>query len=436
MSRRRQVDESIFHVERQALRTVMERPSALDQMPLMPHHFAAENHAVLWGAILSMTGQPIDPVSVAEYLGRTGQGKLGTLAIDIARAPELYASSDGGHGAGIILEAWRGREAQQIATVLLEDAGSRDAGAVDRAISALMDLHAVERSHEHTSQSALQAALDHAYEAAQNGGRLMGVPTGIHDLDETLGGLHDSDLIVIGARPALGKTGLLLGMTTACGKVGGAGLISGEQPYDQVGLRWLAAGSRVSVGRLRAGKFNGDDGPAMDDAADKYGQLPIRILDRSSPDLSEVIRVARRWKHQFGIRALYVDYLQKIEIASMSRSPKHERVGAVARGLKNLARDLRIPVVALAQVSRSVEKTTSQRPQMADLADSSEIEKEADQIIMLWRDLSDPRAEYANAELNIVKNRHGNIGVVHCSWHGNSTSFVNTPAQHDLGPVL
>lgn len=433
MSRRPQ-DDSIFHIERQVLHTAMERPSSLAEMPLLPSHFSAETHATLWEAIQSMSisGVPIDPVSVSDFLSKTGRSPLGVLAIDIAMSKELYSSSDGKYPAGIMLTAWRDREAQHIARGLLEEAGSREEGAVDRAISALMELHAVERTHEHTSFTAMQAALDHAHAAAANGGRIMGVPTGIHDLDETLGGLHDSDLIIVGARPAMGKTGLLLGMTSACGRVGGAGLISGEQPHDQVGLRWLAAGSRVNVGRLRAGKFEAGDGPAMDEAAEKFGSLPIRILDRSSPDITEVIRVARRWKHQYNIRALYVDYLQKVEIHSMARAPKHERVGAVARSLKNLARDLRIPVVALAQVSRSVEKTSSQRPQMADLADSSEIEKEADQIIMLWRDLSDPRAEYAKAELNIVKNRHGNIGVIPCSWHGGSTSFVNTPASQEF----
>lgn len=429
MNRRRQADESIFHVERQILRTVMERPSSLEEISLLPHHFAAETHSALWTAIQSMTGKPVDPVSVADFLGRTGQGALGNLALDIARAPELFSSSDARYPAGILLTAWRDRQAQQIGASLIESSASREEGAVDRAISALMELHSEDRAVEHTSYTAMQAALEQAYRASENGGRLMGIPTGIHDLDDTLGGLHDSDLIVIGARPAMGKTGMLLGMTSACGRMGAAGLISGEQAHDQVGLRWLAAGAHVSVGRLRAGKFDGDDRDAMTDAAARYGALPIHILDRSSPDLAEVSRVARRWRHQYGIRALYVDYLQKIEIDSMARSPKHERIGAVARGLKNLARELRIPVVVLAQVNREAD---GERPQMKHLSDSSEIEKEADQIIMLWRDLTNPRAEYAKAELNIVKNRHGNIGVVHCSWHGGSTSFVTTPPAQEF----
>jgi len=171
-------------------------------------------------------------------------------------------------------------------------------------------------------------------------------------------------------------------------------------------------------------------GTALMAAADTYGRLPVKIHDRPSPDITEVIREARRWKHQFGIRALYVDYLQRIEVSAMARAPKYQQVGHIARSLKNLARDLRIPVIALAQVNREAD---GERAQMKHLADSSEIEKEADQIMMLWRDLSNPQAERSPAEINVVKNRHGNIGTVYCTWHGGSTSFVNRSAADEFG---
>jgi replicative DNA helicase len=420
-------DDSIFHVERLLLQTAMARPSSLQEVNLQPKHFASEHHASLWEIIqgLSLDGKPTDPVSISDEACRAGRLNLSQMALAIASASELYTSSDASHQAGILLGAWRDREARAIASDLLDGSTRREEGAVDRAIAALMEIHAEDRSYEHTAQTAMQAALEQASEARRNGGRLLGVPTGIFDLDEALGGLHDGDLVVVGAPPGAGKTGLLLGMTTAGAKTGDVGLVSGEQPFDQVGLRWLAAGTNVSVGRLRAGKFNGEDMMLMDDAAERYGALPIRILDRGSPDITEVIRIARRWKHQYDIRALYVDYLQRLEMASLSKAPKHERVGAIARCLKNLARDLRIPVIALAQVRRPADGKENPRLQMHHLADSSEIEKEADQIMMLWRDMSNPQAVRAPAEINLVKNRHGNIGPVYCTWHGGSTSFLN-----------
>lgn len=423
--------ESITHVERQVLHTALQQPSSMAEMALAPRHFTSEAHAAVWEALaaLSLSGKPIDAVTVMDELDRNGQRGPAALAIDIAGDINMVPSRDPAYHAGLLLEAWRNRRARQIAVELGEASKRREEGAVDAAVSALMELHEEDAVAEQTAASAMRAALQNIDRARRNGGRPAGVPTGLSELDESLGGLHDGDLIIVGARPAMGKTGLLLGMTAAGAGFGPVGLISGEQPADQVGLRWAASGSNLTLGRLRAGRVDGRDMLALDHVAEQYGRLPIRILDRSSPDIAEVVRVARRWKHQHGIKALYVDYLQRLEIASMAKSPKHERVGAIAKMLKNLARDLRIPVVALAQVARVA---GTDRPQMAHLSDSSEIEKEADQIMMLWRDLSDPGAERAPAEINVVKNRHGNIGTVYCTWHGGSTSFVNRSANDEF----
>lgn len=421
-------DNALIHVERQVLHTAMQRESSLPEMLLQPKHFANEQHAELWSVIqsLSLDALPFDAVSVADAVERAGlPSSLQSLAISIASASELYPASNPRYPAGLLQTGWRDREALRIAQTLAEEAQQREEGATDRAIAALMALHTEGRDCEHTAKSAMQLAWSEVEAAHAAGGRLIGVTTGIAALDETLGGLHDSDLIVIGARPAMGKTGLLLGMTAAASRGGAVGLISGEQPASQVGLRWMAAGANVSVGKLRAAKLEEGQWGRLSGAVTDYSSRPIRLLDRSSPDITEVIRVARRWKHQYGIQALYVDYLQRLEIAGMAKAPKHERIGAIARLLKNLARDLQIPVVVLAQVGRQVEQRENQRPMMSDLSDSSEIEKEADQVMTLWRDTSNPKATHTPAEIIVAKNRHGNIGTVHCVWHGASTSFLD-----------
>lgn len=425
-------EEGLVWIERRVLHTVLVQPSRLPDVDLQPTHFAHETHGELFEFIVRENqNATADFINVAEAADRMGRSHIGVLAAEIACDRNLWQSTHLREDAAKISAAWRAREAMGIAAVLREEAGRRDSEAVDRAIAALMALHVPERDCEQTAQSAMRAAWDQVLAAKDAGGRVLGVSTGLSDLDGALGGLHNSDLIVVGARPAMGKTGLLLGMTAAGARsVGPVGLISGEQPHEQVGMRWMAAGSHVSLGKLRAGKlYEQREWDNASRAVQEFGSLPIRILDRSAPDIAEVVRVARRWKHQFGIRALYVDYLQRIEIASRAKAPKHERVGEITRALKNLARDLQIPVVALAQVSRDAEDAT--RPQMRHLADSSEIEKEADQIMMLWRDLSDPKANTAPAEINVVKNRHGNIGTVHCIWHGGSTSFLDKASDHD-----
>lgn len=419
-------DDGLILVERQLLRTALVRPSSLVDMPLQARHFTSELYGELWGYVTRLNGDgEADFIVVAEAAEREGRKSIAGMAMEIACDQNLFALSSPGPNCGLVVNGWRNREARRIAAELAHGAAQREEGAIDAAVAALMELHADDRDCEHTAQSAMKAAWEQVLAAHEAGGVLVGVPTGLTDLDETLGGLHDSDLIVIGARPAMGKTGLLLGMTLAGSERGPVGLISGEQPHEQVGLRWMATGSGVSVGKLRAAKIEEEQWGGLTSAVSRYADKPIRILDRSSPDIAEVARVARRWKHQHGIRALYVDYLQKLEISGMGNAPKHERVGAVAKALKNLARDLRIPVVALAQVSRKVEERANQRPMMSDLADSSEIEKEADQIMTLWRDMTNAHAEFAPAEINVVKNRHGNIGTVHCLWRGAATSFVS-----------
>lgn len=419
-------ESSLLLVERQLLHTALVRPSSLVDMPLQSAHFTTEAYGELWGYIARENeGTEADFITVGEAAERDGRKHVANLAVEIACDSSMFALSSPAHQCALVVSGWRNREARRIAADLADAASKREDGAIDSAVAALMALHAEDRECEHTAKSAMAAAWRQVEAAKEAGGALIGIPTGLTELDDTLGGLHDSDLIVVGARPAMGKTGLLLGMTLAgAGNQRPVGLISGEQPHEQVGLRWMATAG-VSVGKLRAGHVPDDSWGLLYAKVKETGERNIRILDRSSPDIAEVMRVARRWKHQHGIRALYVDYLQKLEISGMGDAPKHERVGAVAKALKNLARDLRIPVVALAQVSRKVEERANQRPMMSDLADSSEIEKEADQIMTLWRDQSTPHAEVAPAEINVVKNRHGNIGTVNCLWRGASTSFVN-----------
>lgn len=419
-------DDGLLVVEQQLLHTALVRPSTLMDMPLQAKHFSSELYGELWGYICerNMDGRAADFIVIGEAAEREGRLTIRDMAMDIACDGGLVPTTDGAFLSSIVVNAWRTREAAHIGRVLVDSAAKRDAASIDTAITSLMGLHADDRECEQTTKTAMAAAWQQVMAAHQSGGALTGVPSGLAELDDTLGGFHDSDLIIVGARPAMGKTGLLLGMTLAASESRAIGLISGEQPHEQVGLRWMAAGSGVSVGKLRAAKIEEDQWAGLTESIRRFQDRPIRILDRSSPDVAEVCRVARRWKHQYGIKALYIDYLQRLEMASMAKAPRHERIGAIAKTLKNLARDLNIPVIALAQVNRKVEERVNQRPMMSDLADSGEIEKEADQIMTLWRDVTDARA-YSPAEINVVKNRHGNIGTVHCKWHGASTSFVN-----------
>jgi len=205
------------------------------------------------------------------------------------------------------------------------------------------------------------------------------------------------------------------------------GIVSAEQPAQQVAARVMSIDSHVPAERMRNGSFDTDDLRKLDRSVSRLIERTCVIYDRSAPSIADVSRMARKWKQQNGIKILLVDYIQRIEASNADkRTPKHERVGEVVRGLKNLARDLDIPVVALAQVGRHVDTREDKQPGMGDISDSSEIEKEADQIITLYRPgVHDDTADQAEAILSVEKNRHGPTGIVRAAWLAETMRFTD-----------
>lgn len=415
-------NETIPQFERTLLATMMLRPADCWRVDVQPMHFSSEQHGAVLAMIreLSAESKPVDAVTVMDEFDRSGKRALGLLALNIASeatitaVPEAYSAR--------IVSAWRQREAAAIGREL---ASSSDPAAVDAAIAGLMALHATETKHEFSAKEAARVALENLNAAHESGGKLPGVTTGLADLDDKLGGFHAGDLIVVGGRAAMGKTALVLGMARAAAKAGTpVGVVSGEQPVDQVAMRMASAESHLSAKRFRSANFEEHEWPRVFNGFSSLAGLPLWLLDRSSPTLAEVARTARRWIHQHGIKALYVDYLQRI---TGEGERKFEQVGFVAKGLKNLARDLNIPVIVLAQVSRAVESRTVQKPRLSDLSDSSEIEKEADQVLMIYRaGYYDANADQGKAEIIVEKNRHGPTGYIEVAWLGDTMTF------HDL----
>jgi replicative DNA helicase len=225
----------------------------------------------------------------------------------------------------------------------------------------------------------------------------------------------------------MGKTAFMLSNAMAAASAGNAiGIISGEQPVQQLAMRLLSQRSRIEATRLRSGRVDDDEWPRVTGGLTEMQELPIWVYDRSAPSLSELCRIARKWKHQHGIKAIYVDYLQRLQ-ADKDRENKSERVGDITKGLKSLARDLDISVIALAQVKREVEGRTNKRPRMADLSDSGDIEKEADEVLLLYRDevYNADTPDKGIAEVLIDKNRHGPATFIKCAFHGPTMTFSN-----------
>ena len=321
----------------------------------------------------------------------------------------------------IIRDAARKREALFIANNLktnLEEGADGDH--VAEAVRDLMALDDTDRRYNFTLKEALYNGLKHVQEAKDREG-LVGISTGIARIDEVTGGFQDTDLNVIAARPALGKTALALNMMLNANCP--AGLISAEQGNVQAALRLIAIHGSLASNKIRTADLTLDEWGKFSGTVVSLQDREIYINDKPRISISELVRQAREWKHTHGIKILFVDYLQKVQGSNLSFQ-RTEQVTEVTQSLKALARELNIPVVALAQVKR-IDDRADRRPKIGDMADASEIEKEADVIMTLYRDevYDDQTRDKGVAEIDVVKNRHGQIGVVRCSFVGQYFQF-------------
>lgn len=400
------MSEAPATAEEAVLAGVMVRNEAFhDVAPLVSGaQFTSPFRRRLWSAIRDriLAGEPADAVTLMDALPEDGVAILALAATGTTGLVADYAA--------LIRENWRMREAGTIGQRLLMGARDRDPASVDAAIAALMQLNAEVAEHEFTGKQILTMAMQVAQQAFESGGKLPGITTGLDELDEILGGWHDSDLTLVGGRPAMGKTSFLLGLAEDAAATGiPVGVISAEQPAVQLGIRRAALASGVGAMSIRAGQIHDEDWGKISAGIARTRDRDIRVYDRSAITLDELIGIARKWRHAHGLRILFVDYAQRISVPGTDRITE---VSLIARGLKNLARDLDIPVVCLAQVVKGVETRTDKRPNAGDLANSDELTREADQILMLYRDevYNPDSPDKGVAEILIEKNRHGPTG--------------------------
>jgi replicative DNA helicase len=263
---------------------------------------------------------------------------------------------------------------------------------------------------------------------------VRGVLSGFTDLDEMTNGFQGSDLVIVAARPSMGKTSFCLNAAANAALEGGVptAVFSLEMSRDQLVERLLAAESFVDLHRLRSGKLRDDDYPKMSRAAGLLGTAPIWIDDTPALTLLELRSKARRMKAEHNVGLFIVDYLQLIRGTGRQES-RQEEISFISRSLKALARELQTPVVALSQLSRAPEQRGGdRRPMLSDLRDSGAIEQDADLVMFIYRAEmyrsvleQDDSAEEGLAELNLAKHRNGPTGTVKLVFHKQYTRFDN-----------
>ena len=284
-------------------------------------------------------------------------------------------------------------------------------------------------------ESILTESFDRMEELHRNKGALRGVRTGYRDLDNMTAGLQRSDLIILAARPAMGKTTLVTNLAYNVATVAKQPVLffSLEMSKEQLVDRMLADASGVDAWNIRTGNLSDDDFSKLSEAMGELAEAPIFIDDTPGLSTLELRTKARRAAHDQPLGLIIIDYLQLMQGSGNNNGNRVQEVSEISRGLKLIARELNVPVIALSQLSRSVESRSPQIPQLADLRESGSIEQDADIVMFIYREAYyNPETERENiTDLIIAKHRNGPTGKVELYFHPERLRFVSLDHKHD-----
>ena len=265
----------------------------------------------------------------------------------------------------------------------------------------------------------------------KEGRNVTGLPTGFRDLDELTSGLHESDFIILASRPSMGKTSLALNIirNVAVKERIPVAFFSVEMSREQIALRFMCMEAKVSISKARSGRLSNAEMKKIMDAVEELEQSPIYIDDTSGIHLLELKAKARRIKREHGVKLIVIDYLQLINAPEQEN--RQQQVSLISRELKALARELNIPVLALAQLSRAAVKREDKRPQLSDLRESGSLEQDADLVLMLHRPQKEERKneETERVQVIIAKQRNGPIGDIDLMFIKPYTRFEDAASE-------
>ena len=406
------------------------------ELGVQVEHFYKPAHQHIYTAIrgLMSTGQPVDAVTVADELRRGGLlEEIGgsTLLLELQNATP--AISNASRYAKIVQDTAVLRRLIGVAGEIAEIAYNEPddvTKALDEAETKVFEV-AEDRVVDSTRPlgELLPLAMDKLQETFERGDIITGTATGFHDLDELLSGLQPSTLNIVGARPAMGKTAFGLGIAAHVAMTANKPVLvfSLEMGHAEMTGRILSAEARVDSQKLRTGRLAESDWTKIGRAINRL-EVPLYLDDNPRVTVMEIRAKARRLKARHGGLALIViDYLQLMSGGSGNSENRQLEVSEISRGLKILARELEVPIIALSQLSRNLESRTDKRPMLADLRESGSLEQDSDVVMFLYRDevYNRDSPEKASAEVIIAKHRSGPTGTVKLVFQGAYTKFDN-----------
>lgn len=407
-----------------------------------PQDFYDKRHGIIYGAMMRLyeKHKPVDLLTLTDELNKKkeldgvgGSAYLSELTnyVPTAAHAEAYAELVAGKAvrrrlikaSGDISEL--GFDEEYSTQELLEKAEAELFSVSDQSLK--QDLVSLE--------SILTESFDRMEELHRNKGSLRGVRTGYRDLDNMTAGLQRSDLIILAARPAMGKTTLVTNLAYNVATVAKQPVLffSLEMSKEQLVDRMLADASGVDAWNIRTGNLSDDDFSKLSDAMGEMAEAPIFIDDTPGVSVLEMRTKARRAAHEQPLGLIIVDYLQLMQGSGRSDGNRVQEVSEISRGLKLIARELNVPVIALSQLSRSVESRSPQIPQLADLRESGSIEQDADIVMFIYREAYyNPETERENiTDLIIAKHRNGPVGKVELYFHPERLRFMSLDRKHD-----
>ena len=440
---------------------------------LKPLHFYDPVHGRIYDTITRMIqkGALADGITLHAKFSQDGAlkdiGGAAYLATLVDAAADPAAAADYGK---LIFDLAVRRDLIRIGSEMMAEAGEHEdgmeggAGLIEAAEKKLYTLAETGQLNQgfKSFAASLAATIDITAAAFKRDGQLIGVPTGLHEIDRMLGGLHKSDLLILAGRPSMGKTALATNIAFNAAKrfrreakpdgsfatVDGAvvAFYSLEMSAEQLTMRLLADYTGIGSDRMRRGDLNKEEYAKLREAAIDLQSLPLYIDDTGGLSIAALAARARRLQRQHGLDLIVVDYLQLVTTGGSSRRSENrvQEVSEITQGLKALAKELQVPVIALSQLSRQVENREDKRPQLADLRESGSIEQDSDVVMFVYRhayylERQEPKpgttehfqwqeevSEMRNiAEVIIGKQRHGPIGKIRLGFQAELTKFTN-----------
>jgi replicative DNA helicase len=400
--------------------------------------FYRRDHKLLFRTITELTthGAPVDVITVSERLSKSGElenagglAYIGNLAKNTPSAANIKAY------ASIVREYSVTRQLIQVGTQISESGfnpdGRTTAELLDNAEKLVFQI-AEQGSRGRQSfvsiKDLLTKAVDRIDTLFQRDDPITGVPTGFRDFDDMTSGLQPADLVIVAGRPSMGKTTYAINIAeNAAIKHGlSVAVFSMEMPGEQLAMRMMSSLGRIDQHKLRTGKLEDDDWPRLTSAVGLLAEAKMFIDDTPALSPAELRARCRRLKREHGLDMIVVDYLQLMQVPGFKENRAGE-ISEISRGLKTLAKEMHVPLIALSQLNRSLEQRPNKRPVMSDLRESGAIEQDADVIVFIYRDevYNEDSPDKGTAEVIIGKQRNGPIGTVRLTFLGQFTRFEN-----------